>query len=575
MLVYININASAHVHRAMPLGLQMVSAAAKQVGWQVQGRIWSSDLTLKAFAGDLEQCRPGILGFYTDLFNIYTIARLLKKLPQSLLPVTILGGPEATLNYRRVLVACPADILVRGDGEPIVKELLSGNMKDPEFLSTVEGISYRADGRIMHNPDRRFGNQADYPFPDRELLQDAEEKNIYYLMTARGCPNRCAFCSEALSSYRPRPVPQVLDELRNQFSRQKPDWIVITDDTFTAHSGRVRRIADFLQKEYGGPWSCEVTARDICRQPEMARTMVRAGLTRAQIGIESGNDETLKLYGKRTTREKVEQALSLLFAAGVKTVFGNYIVGAPQEDAVMVRRNMEFAADLIRKYPGRIELAVSVLSYNPGAPFFERPEQFGLSCSEESIASSLDLRSPVCATESLSKTEILQLHEEFWLSISQAVVEQLPNIPPDLIRDHLRFRDLGIITLWGEKLLAHAYLAKYHQMVDIDGSHVDLAAIDPAETADAVPQRTRTDVQLNMDGQVILSGLSSEFRLLNATASLLDEMACGYLSIREIAQRLHQRLPPYKRPSIDVIISDAVDFYSQLAREMHIVFVAP
>ena len=120
----------------------------------------------------------------------------------------------------------------------------------------------------------------------------------------------------------------------------KPRWLVILDDTFTADVRRAREISQVLKEDYGGPWSCEVAAVELCQHPDLARQLIEAGLSRVQIGIESGNDETLRVYRKILTREKLEFAMENLLEAGVKAVYGNFIVGAPGETAEMVQRNI-------------------------------------------------------------------------------------------------------------------------------------------------------------------------------------------------------------------------------------------
>ena len=571
-LVYVNTLVGKLNRRQMPLGLQQVAAAAMQAGWEVEGRYWGGELTSAKFEEDLTQSPPELVGFYTDILNVYTLSRLLNRLAVAKRPLTILGGPEATFNYRRVMEQCPADLLVRGDGEPTMAELLQGDLRDPGFLSRVPGVSFRLNGRVQHNPDRPPGSQDGYPHPDRRLLPN--ESWTLHVITARGCPHHCAFCSEARLPYRPRQPEHIRAEIKTALQQGKPRWLVILDDTFTADVRRAREISQFLKEDYGGPWSCEVSAMELCRHPDLARQLVEAGLTRVQIGIESGNDETLRVYQKNLTREKLERALENLLEAGVKAVYGNFIVGAPGETAEMVEQNMVWAEDLIKRYPGRLELSASVLTYNPGAPFFETPEHFGLVFTAESIAGALDFRSPACGTPTLTSLAIQRLHNEFLKRISQAAESVLKELTPEQIRDQLNYNEIGFSTIWNKRLLAVQHIAKHYQYVKYEGSHLDFNDIPPEQLETAIPQRTRLEVQLATDGKVVLSGFSGEVKHLNATASFLDEVACGQLTIREIAQVLYDRLPA-SRPPFATILKDTVNFYARMAQEMYIAFVIP
>jgi len=572
MLVYVNTLVGQMTRRQMPLGLQMVAAAARKTGWEPVGRYWGAELTVAAFEADLRSTQPDLLGFYTDIQNVYTLSRLLARLPTETRPVVVLGGPEATFNHRRVMGQCSADLLVRGDGEPAIAELLQGDFRDPAFLRQVPGLSFRSNGEVQHNPARLCRSQEGYPFPDWNLLP--EKTTTLHLLTARGCPHRCAFCSEAMLPYRPRKVEQVKAELNAALQHGTPRWIVILDDTFTANARRAREISQCLHEAYGGPWSCEVTAQEICRHPDLARQMAKCGLTRVQIGIESGIDETLTVYQKHTTRAEIEEAIETLLAAGVKAVYGNFIVGAPGETADMVRCNMDFACDLIRRHPGRVEQSASVLTYNPGAPFFENPDHYGLAFSGDTIDGSLDFRSPACATPTLRREEIQELHDEFSKRIALEVEGVMRELTPEQIRDQLHFNEIGFSTIWNKRLLTVQHIAKHYQYVRHEGSHLDITDIASDQLENAIPQRTKMEVQLALDGNVVVSGLSGEVRHLNLNASFLDEIACGQFTIREIAQVLYDRLPA-SRPPFATILRDTIDFYVRMAREMYIAFVIP
>jgi radical SAM superfamily enzyme YgiQ (UPF0313 family) len=579
MLVYVNTLVGRYARRQMPLGLQFISAAARKAGWDVLGRYWGGELTAASFQADLDRTAPDAVGFYTDMVNVHTLGRLLHRVRTAGGPVTILGGPEATFDARTVMERCPADLLVRGDGEPAIAELLRGNLRDPELLAHVAGLSYRQDGAVRHNADRARGAPDLEADGDGDLLPDRRlapaESSVLHLLTARGCPNRCAFCSEATLPYRPRKLEIVRQELAEALAQGRPDWAIILDDTFSTVPARAAAIGTFLRDLYGGPWSCEVAASDICRRPELASQLVEAGLRRVQIGIESANDPTLRVYGKKITSRSLKRAIDILFDAGAWAVYGNLIVGAPGETAAMVRANMEFAEDLIRRYPGRIELSVSILAHNPGAPFFESPEAFGLRFAPEDLLGTLDFRSAACGTSSLSRQQIQELYEEFCWRIAQAVEATLKELTPDQIRQQLSYNEVGFSTPWNKRLLAVQHIAKHYQYVKYEGSHLDVGVLSDAELEGAIPQRTRLEVQLGLDGNVVLTGLSGKVRQLNATGSFLDEIACGELSVRQIAELLHSRLPPTGRPSFERILSDTVAFYRCLAEEMYVAFVIP
>lgn len=296
---------------------------------------------------------------------------------------------------------------------------------------------------------------------------------------------------------------------------------------------------------------------------------------RVQIGIESGNDETLRLYRKPLTRDSLERGIETLLDAGVEAVYGNFIVGGPGESAEMVRQNIEFARELIRRYPGRIELSASILAHNAGADLFERPEAYGLHFTPESVHGAMAYLSAACSTDLLDRREIDALYEEFNRAMAEEVKANLERLGPEQTRHQLRYNEIGFSTPWSKALLGVPHVSKHYQYVRYEGSHLDLADVPEGGLPDAIPQRTKLEVQLSVDGRVVLSGLSGKVRELNATASFLDEVACGQLTIRQIAARLHEGLPPATRPPFDRILSDTVAFYRRLAEEMYVAFVIP
>lgn len=570
LLVYVNTSTSSQAELTLPLGLQIISSAAKSCGWDVLGKYWDSQVTEQRFKEHITECKPDVIGFFVDMINSYSVQRLIKRLPEELRPFIIIGGPEPSFNYRQVCEKIPADIIVRGPGEKIIKKLLSNDYKSSVFLKTVSGISYKYNNKYIHNPSAKDEDNDDI-FPDRELIPD--ERKILYLYTAVGCPNRCSFCSESSVKFKPRKRENIERELKEVFSVSKPEWILIVDDSFTGNIKHCKSLLPFLKKEYAGPWSCELTARSIVKNPGLSKELVDAGLVRAQIGIESLNDETLDLYRKNVTKDDILKCIDILLNDGVKCVFGNFIVGAPGETEEMINNNIEEAKKLISKYPGRVELSASVLSYNPGAPFFDKPEKYCLNLTERSILGATDLRSPAISTDKLSRYKILMMHEKFNNIITSQTNSELKNIPQEIIETHLRFYHLNLNTIWSQKLLSAKHIYNYYMMVYYEKSHKSLSKIPYENIIDSVPQRTYMQIQLSIDGNVILTNLSGEYQELNDTASFMYEMACGMHTVYEIAKMVTQHIHGASSVPFQRILDDTVDFYKKMARKMHIVYL--
>ncbi|MCK4601543.1 MAG: cobalamin-dependent protein, partial [Phycisphaerae bacterium] len=263
-----------------PLGLEFIAAV-------VQMHAQSLDLIdLRKEAGrimDFVRPQTDLLCFSVnwDLDREFLQAEILSAPPDAL---TIVGGRHATEDPERWLADFPnVDIVVRGDGEEALEEICRGVP-----LEQIAGVSFRTDGRIVHNENRTLGNLRDDIYPDRRLrrhkyyaaIRGANSGVLVDSITAsRGCPFNCKFCSFNLNpwgekrKWTARSPESVVDELAETEAR----LVGFSDDLFTQDMGRVERICDLLiargiRKRYF------VNARlEIANRPDVLRKMERAG----------------------------------------------------------------------------------------------------------------------------------------------------------------------------------------------------------------------------------------------------------------------------------------------------------
>ena len=89
-----------------------------------------------------------------------------------------------------------ADYVVRGEGEQTFVELIKCTFHREGELSAIDGLSYVEDGEHRHNPDReRITDLSSLPWPDLTLIEGFEKLRVIPVMTSRGCPYDCKFCS--------------------------------------------------------------------------------------------------------------------------------------------------------------------------------------------------------------------------------------------------------------------------------------------------------------------------------------------------------------------------------------------
>lgn len=265
--------------------------------------------------------------------------------------LTVVGGRHATEQPEKWLSDCPnIDILVRGDGEGIIQEIAAG--RPP---GEIAGISFRHNGKIVHNDARQCVAAENDLYPNRKLRRYAysldfgglKGRRFDTIASSRGCPYSCKFCSfsmnpwgkkRAWSARSPESVVQEIEETDAEI-------IGFLDDIFTHDPDRVAAICDLLiargiKKRYA------VNARiEIAKRPDVLRKMERAGFSLLMMGIESTQDRTLRAMGKGFNTAKIREYFSVLGKSPM-LLLGYFILGNIGETKSEMREAVPFAQEL-------------------------------------------------------------------------------------------------------------------------------------------------------------------------------------------------------------------------------------
>jgi anaerobic magnesium-protoporphyrin IX monomethyl ester cyclase len=252
-------------------------------------------------------------------------------------------------------------------------------------LSRLAGIVYqvRTDlssaGKINYTPEREFTKELDQiPFPARALLPNEEYirygrkkygASITTVMSTRGCPYKCEFCSNMVfgGSYRERSPQNVVDEIEAALEIGY-ERISFADDVFTMKKERVIKICqEIRQRDLHLQWEClgRVDALDY----PTALEMKASGCTRIFFGIESGNDRILELMNKKITTDEARQAVHAAHRAGLQ-VGAFFIIGYPGDTNDTVLETLHFANSLPLDY-----LGLSMPSPLPGTDLYKRTRE--------------------------------------------------------------------------------------------------------------------------------------------------------------------------------------------------------
>lgn len=247
----------------------------------------------------------------------YEIARMFPK------EKVIMGGVHASLLPEEAIQYCRQ--VVVGEAEDVIIDVAEG--RQPQAC---------VQGRPVQHLDA-------LPFPDLSLIQGlASVPHITPISTSRGCPFDCSFCSVTKMfgrQYRFRTAENVMEEL---VIRGKGK-IFFTDDNFTAHPIRARKLLNMMRKIKIGDWACQVRC-DAARHEHMLRLMAKAGCKMVCVGFESVNQKTLQAYNKKQTVEDVVKAINAFHKKGIM-IHGMFVVGSDKDDETAALETARFAKD--------------------------------------------------------------------------------------------------------------------------------------------------------------------------------------------------------------------------------------
>jgi anaerobic magnesium-protoporphyrin IX monomethyl ester cyclase len=350
------------VFRFPPLGICSIAATLQEAGHDVHlidcTFLDRKEALEKALAVKAEAV--GIYCMVTMLEDCLWFAEHLRGRSR----VLVAGGPLPTCEPE--LFLDHFDVVVRGEGEQTMLELLKA-CAEGSGLDGVAGIAYRvgagvpSKGEVVFTPDRAFAKGLDQiPFPARELLPNESyvrygRKKYGYsittVMSTRGCPYRCEFCSNVVfgGSYRERSPQNVVDEIEAALALGY-DRISFADDVFTMKKERVIGICrEIRRRGLHFQWEClgRVDALDTHTSLEMKE----AGCSRIFFGIESGDDQILELMNKKITTEEARNAVETAHRAGLQ-VGAFFILCYPGDTDDTVLRTLHFATSLPLDYLG-------------------------------------------------------------------------------------------------------------------------------------------------------------------------------------------------------------------------------
>ena len=337
--------------RFPPLGLAYVASMLREKrGYEVS----ILDLNVEEDIWDILNKGWDIIGLSGDTSRYpiaMKIAKRIKEYYKS--PILIMGGPHVSFFVKETLENKVVDYIVRGEGEVITLNLIDAisNKKDPH---EIDGIAFREDNNIIETKPFPIIRDVDsIPLPARDLLpmekyrvHKFEGKPITTVLTSRGCPFNCYFCSSSQFfglKWRTRSVKSIVDEIEFLVNKYNYHRFAFVDDNFTLNPKRVIEISkEILDRDLDIKWWAFSRVDEVLRSEEMVEWMAKSGCKMLFLGIESVSEEILKEYNKRIKAEDSVKAVELLRKYGIR-VWGSFIIGALEETKKMILNTIKFA----------------------------------------------------------------------------------------------------------------------------------------------------------------------------------------------------------------------------------------
>ncbi len=380
----------------LPLGLLYIAAVLDKAGYKTEildafisdssfrkiGNAIEVGMPYEKIKEEIQKRNPVIVGianpFTSQVEHAIKVANIVKEVDTRIL--TVVGGPHVSVVPIEFLESAKnVDITVIGEGEYTMLDIIKffeGNKK----INDIEGIAYRVNGKIVLNSPRPFNENLDeLPYPAYHLMdmeQYLNPKTIEYrsfqkralsMITSRGCPFNCSFCSVHLhmgKTFRAHSVNYVVDHIEHLVNKYHVKTIYFEDDNLTFDIQRFEAICDrIIEKNIKFRWETPNGVRADYLTMDLLKKMKKTGCQSVFVGIESGNQNVVdNIIGKSLQLENVINFAKMSKKIGLKTG-AFYIIGFPGETKETMMDTVKFALMMKRNYDVGMHLLFATPSF--------------------------------------------------------------------------------------------------------------------------------------------------------------------------------------------------------------------
>lgn len=344
-----------------PLAVMALAGVLKRYGYNVNiidARMHDDYLEQVLSAANSAICLgiSAIVG-YQIKDGVHVATEVKKRFPG--LPI-IWGGWHPTMAVEQTICDSRVDIVVKGQGDITFLEIV-WRISNKLSLEDVLGVTYKQNGKIIHNPNRpAIDPNLLPPLPydlinvEQYLASSFEDERAISYFTSYGCPNHCTFCSNVdvfgTRWYALKPE-RVVDDLEMLVKKYGAKHIILDDSNYFASKRRALDIAKLVIKRgLGGRfiWDATGDARVLSTfSVEEFILLKKSGCAVVFIGAETGDPVLMKIFGKHITEDQVINSVAGLGKANIIPIV-SFIVGVPDEPEDSLDKTLRLASDLFR-----------------------------------------------------------------------------------------------------------------------------------------------------------------------------------------------------------------------------------
>jgi radical SAM superfamily enzyme YgiQ (UPF0313 family) len=341
-----------------------------------------TDERLKSVLSDIVQAyNPFTIGvscMTPDVHSGKNILKICKELNHNV--ITLMGGIHPTFMDTSCIELPYVDIVVRGEGEWTLLELISALEKGSD-LNAIKGLTYKEKDKIIRTSDRPMGDLDELPPLDFSLLPQEFTKNCNLLgMMSRGCAFNCYFCADKRfwKTVRHLPVSHTIHEMEtlslsynNQMTAIEDNMVYIGSETFSSLCAIIKERKIQLKPDF-----YVLTRVDMIVEEHGLKDMENTGITNVILGIESGAPNVLKMMNKKTNPDTIISGCKKLRKYGLQPI-GVWMIGHPGDTPEETERSLEFLTYLLDNDLMHAAHFTYFIPW-PGTCFHDDPKKYGI-----------------------------------------------------------------------------------------------------------------------------------------------------------------------------------------------------